>query len=226
MPAARASVTAATTSGTRCRRPRRRSSPSSSACAPSEIRVTPASRSAAASPRSSGPGLASIVTSAPGGQAEALAHAHEEARRWRRAAAASACRRRGTPSRAAGRARRTPSVRPAHPPAARSSASSASTNAADARSRPARRRARRYTTKSQYGQSETQNGTWTYSATGGRAPGVSRSPRVARPGGRIPRAVDPPALGRPASLLDVLDLAAPGRRLAGVAGREEDRERG
>ena len=63
-PASRASATAASTSRGRCRRPSRRSSPSSNDCAPSDTRVTPASTSARASPRSSGPGFASIVTSA------------------------------------------------------------------------------------------------------------------------------------------------------------------
>ena len=85
----------AATSRGRCRRPSRRSSPSSNDCAPSETRVTPASTSARASPRSSGPGFASIVTSAPVGQAEALAHALEDRGDRRRPAAASACRRRG-----------------------------------------------------------------------------------------------------------------------------------
>ncbi len=63
-PAARAASTAAPTSAARCRRPRRRSSPSSRDCAPMDSRVTPASRNPARSPSSSRPGFASMVTSA------------------------------------------------------------------------------------------------------------------------------------------------------------------
>ena len=127
MPPSRASATVLTTSTTRWRRPSRRSPAADIAWAPIESRVTPAARSAAASPRSSGPGFASSVTSASGGDPVARGRRARAARRCRPRAAATASHRRD---------RRSPA--PAdHVPNAASSASarrsssarSASTNA-------------------------------------------------------------------------------------------------
>ena len=78
MPAVAAPSTASATSAARWRRPSRRNSPSSSDWAPNETRVMPARRQAAGSPRSSGPGLASSVTSAPAATPNRVAHSREQ----------------------------------------------------------------------------------------------------------------------------------------------------
>ncbi len=56
-----------------CRRPSLRSTSGSKDCTPIETRVTPAARQAAARPASADSGLASSVTSAPGGSPSARA---------------------------------------------------------------------------------------------------------------------------------------------------------
>ncbi len=61
------------------------------------------------------------------------------------------------------------------------SVTSASTNAAT-RARGPRDSEPAYTTKSQYGHSDTQNGTWMYSATGGCSTGA---PAAAGPGDMV-----------------------------------------
>ena len=156
IPASRASRTASATSAARWRRPSRRSRAGSNACAPSETRLTPAATSARHRRARRGPGSTRSSPrrrprsrSAPG--------RGRGSRRSRRPGGASASRRRGRRSRAAG-TRRTP--RAAHRRAGSISVSSASVNAS---TRAAGPRAARpaYTTKSQYGHSETQNGTWT-----------------------------------------------------------------
>ena len=70
MPAARAASTARATSSGPCRRPSRRSSPRSIDCAPSEIRVTPASRHARRVATLVGPGVGLERHLGPGGHAE------------------------------------------------------------------------------------------------------------------------------------------------------------
>ena len=174
-----------------------------------------------ASPRSSGPGFASSVTSASAARPNRRAHLRRRCRRPRPAASSDgrpaaevqALERRRGPARTRHRAHRR----------AGRSRSRAVDEGADAAAGP-RAAAPAYTTKSQYGQSETQNGMWTYSATGGPPPGVdglSRSlvARLARPD-------DAPAIRRPAALVDLLDLAAARLRLARVPGAQEDREAG
>ena len=93
---------------------------------PRDARVARAPRVAALV----GPGLASSVTSAPAREAEALADAREDRGRCVAAAAATACRRRGRRSRAAGAARPPNAGVAARRPAGRSRVGAPSTNAA------------------------------------------------------------------------------------------------
>ena len=92
----------------RWRRPSRVSVGSAIAWAPSDSRVTPARRMAAASPRSSGPGLASMVISAFLREPEARADVLDQAGRARRSEASTACRRPDTACRAAAASCRMP----------------------------------------------------------------------------------------------------------------------
>ena len=230
-PPPRASATAAATSAGRCRRPSRRSSPSSNDCAPSEIRVTPASTSARASPRSSGPGFASIVTSAPSAIPNRVAHAIEDGRdrragQQRRRPAAEVQRleggRRGDPTpneasaasarspisveqRADERPRRGPAARAPPPPHRRRSRSTGTARRRTGRGRRARPAAAG--DERHPGPRRRPPGYWSRD-------GPRRSPSTRQPSGVACRRCD-------LFLLGALRLRQPG-----VPGREEDRDPG
>src|SRR5215211_1956751 len=207
----------------RGRRPRRRRMAGSNAWAPSERRVTPASTRASASPRSSGPGFDSIVTSA-------AASSPKRSRTRPRIAAIDADGRRvGVPpprytDSSSGRSPVPGAPNEASAASARSaiSASTASTKTSTRAAGP-RAAAPAYTTKSQYGHRETQKGTCTYSATG--APAVSAAPAGSRSAvvGRLARVQHPPAVGRLVAALDLLVLGPLGLRQPRMPRREEDR---
>ena len=222
------------------RRPRRRrpragavaraaaAAPGSNDWAPSETRVTPAATSAAASPRSSGPGFDSIVTSAPSAMPHRVADEREDRGDGLRGQQRGRAAARGRRSRAAG-APRTPAARRRRRRASArrpSSVSSASTNASTRARGPARRRTRVDDEVAVRAQRDAERDVDVErdGRTRDRFRGARRRRDLDRDG--LPRAEDPPALGRPVAALDLLVLGALRLRDAGVARREEDRDAG
>ena len=192
---------------------------SSSDCAPNEIRVTPARREGSRVAALVRPRVGLEGDLGVGGDPEALADAGEEPldvvgrqERRRPAAEVDRCRAAGGPAPKARRGRRR---------AGRSRAG-APRGTRPIRDRGPRAAAPAKTTKSQYGQSETQNGIWTYSATGGGRRRRAPAHRSREADSRVPMTRQPSGGRR--RLLDLLFLAAARLGLAGVPGAQEDRE--
>ena len=184
--------------------------------------LTPASTSAAASPRSSGPGLASSVISASGARPKRVPDVRGSAGRGRPSGACD-----GVPpprysvSSGAPLASRTP--RRAHRRAGRARRAGprgTRRSGCAVRARPRRRRPRSRSTD----RARRRRG------RGRRAPAAARIAMPAAGLGHRSRDADsrPPMTRQPSggrsALVDLLDLAAAGLGLADVAGRQEDRE--
>ena len=206
---ARVAARPSATSSGEWRRPSARSSAASRLCAPIDSRVTPASRSARASPRSSGPGLASSVTSASG------ASPNRSRTIAIRRAIAAAGRRLGVPppryTESSARSRRRAGSAPARVERV-GAQRQLLLERGDERADPVRRaRARRGPRRRR---SRSTGSARRRTERGGR--GRPEAPPPSPPGSPVAGAapVDgAPALGRSPPSLDVLDLRAARRRL-------------